>query len=89
MMLKYAMLLLWLENTYNCIPATDKADNKVSTQRLLTKSCNKELLDWKHQWMDNIVDMLKQTGQQCSNLNYLHAAKKRQALMIWHRLHRV
>jgi len=39
------MLILRLENTYNCIPATDKAGNKVSTQRLLTQSCNKELPD--------------------------------------------
>jgi hypothetical protein len=49
MMLWNAMLILQLEKTYNCIRATDNAGNKASTQRLLTKSCNKELADSKHQ----------------------------------------
>jgi hypothetical protein len=50
------------QKRYNCIPATLNAGNKASTQRLLTRSCNNELAESKHQSIDSIVNYVKVGG---------------------------
>jgi hypothetical protein len=52
------MPILQLENI-QLIPVMLNARNKASTQRLLTRSCNNELAEAKHQSIDSIVNYVK------------------------------